>query len=138
MILFISCFCLHTLLLTDCTGESFVSYMLSHFDLTFILSMSDFFFVCTAYCLIFLLCVFFSLRVRVSTWNRLNLLKGGVLSSFMRQASGHDPAYPVLTELHLAALDRRLSGVIATIRQCIELQGAESTLIEDRMNLPHP
>lgn len=79
-----------------------------------------------------------SLRVRVSTWNRLNLLKGGALSSAMRQAMAHDPAYPVLTEPHLAALDRRLSSIIASIRQCIEMQGAESTLIEDRMNLPHP
>ncbi|XP_060773521.1 glycosaminoglycan xylosylkinase [Neoarius graeffei] len=76
--------------------------------------------------------------VRVSTWNRLNLLKGGALSSAMRQATAHDPAVPVLTEPHLAALDRRLSSIIANIRQCIEMQGAESTLIEDRMNLPHP
>lgn len=78
------------------------------------------------------------LRVRVSTWNRLNLLKGGALSSAMRQATAHDPAHPVLTEPHLAALDRRLGSVIVNIRQCIEMQGTESTLIEDRMNLPHP
>ncbi|GAA6083641.1 glycosaminoglycan xylosylkinase, partial [Tachysurus ichikawai] len=76
--------------------------------------------------------------VRVSTWNRINLLKGGALSSAMRQATAHDPAHPVLNEPHLAALDRRLSSVIASVRQCIEMQGAESTLIEDRMNLPHP
>lgn len=79
-----------------------------------------------------------SLRVRVSTWNRLNLLKGGALSSAMRVATAHDPAHPVLNEAHLAALDRRLSSIIGNIRQCIEMQGAESTLIEDRMNLPHP
>ncbi|ROL55573.1 Glycosaminoglycan xylosylkinase [Anabarilius grahami] len=76
--------------------------------------------------------------VRVSTWNRLNLLKGGVLSSTMRQATAHDPAFPVLTEPHLTALDRRLNGVLATVRQCMETQGADNTLIEDRMNLPHP
>uniref|UniRef100_A0A673MPT6 Glycosaminoglycan xylosylkinase n=1 Tax=Sinocyclocheilus rhinocerous TaxID=307959 RepID=A0A673MPT6_9TELE len=76
--------------------------------------------------------------VRVSTWNRLNLLKGGVLSSAMRQAAGHDPAFPVLTGSHFAALDRRLNGVLATVRQCMETQGADNTLIEDRMNLPHP
>uniref|UniRef100_A0A8C2FD21 FAM20 C-terminal domain-containing protein n=1 Tax=Cyprinus carpio TaxID=7962 RepID=A0A8C2FD21_CYPCA len=76
--------------------------------------------------------------VRVSTWNRLNLLKGGVLSSVMRQATAHDPAFPVLTGPHLTALDRRLNGVLATVRQCMETQGADNTLIEDRMNLPHP
>ncbi|XP_016144536.1 glycosaminoglycan xylosylkinase-like [Sinocyclocheilus grahami] len=76
--------------------------------------------------------------VRVSTWNRLNLLKGGVLSSAMRQATAHDPVFPVLTGPHLAALDRRLNGVLATVRQCMETQGADNTLIEDRMNLPHP
>ncbi|MEQ2277101.1 Glycosaminoglycan xylosylkinase [Xenotaenia resolanae] len=76
--------------------------------------------------------------IRVSTWNRLNFLKGGVLSSAMRQALAFDPIYPVLAEPHLAALDRRLTGVITTVKQCIEAQGPDNTLIEDRMNLPHP
>lgn len=77
-------------------------------------------------------------RVRVSTWNRLNLLRSGALSSAMRQALAFDPIHPVLAEPHLAALDRRLSGVIETIKQCMEAQGPDNTLIEDRMNLPHP
>lgn len=81
---------------------------------------------------------FSSYRIRVSTWNRLNFLKGGVLSSAMRQALAFDPIHPVLTEPHFAALDRRLSGVITTVKQCIEAQGPDNTLIEDRMNLPHP
>lgn len=74
----------------------------------------------------------------MSTWNRLNLLRSGALSSAMRQALGFDPIHPVLAEPHLAALDRRLSGVIATVKQCMEAQGPDNTLIEDRMNLPHP
>lgn len=77
-------------------------------------------------------------RVRVSTWNRLNLLRGGALSAAMRQALAFDPINPILAEPHLAALDRRLSGVIATVKQCMEAQGPDNTLIEDRMNLPHP
>ncbi|XP_063056730.1 glycosaminoglycan xylosylkinase [Engraulis encrasicolus] len=76
--------------------------------------------------------------VRVSTWNRLNLLAGGVLSGALRQATAHDPVSPVLAEPHLAALDRRLAAAIATVRQCMETQGPDNTLIEDRMNLPHP
>ncbi|CAB1331996.1 unnamed protein product, partial [Coregonus sp. 'balchen'] len=75
--------------------------------------------------------------VRVSTWNRLNLLRAGALSSALRQALTFDPINPVLTEPHLAALDRRLSGVIATIQQCVESLGPDNTLIEDRMILPH-
>ncbi len=86
----------------------------------------------------FCLSLIVSKRVRVSTWNRLNLLKGGVLSSAMRQATAHDPAFPVLTGPHLTALDRRLDGVLTTVRQCMETQGTDNTLIEDRMNLPHP
>jgi len=77
-------------------------------------------------------------RVRVSTWNRLNLLKAGALSSALRQALTFDPIRPVLAEPHLAALDRRLSGVMATVKQCMEAQSPDGTLIEDRMNLPHP
>ncbi|CDQ76397.1 unnamed protein product [Oncorhynchus mykiss] len=76
--------------------------------------------------------------VRVSTWNRLNLLRAGALSSALRQALTFDPINPVLAEPHLAALDRRLSGVIATIQQCVESLGPDNTLIEDRMILPHP
>lgn len=74
----------------------------------------------------------------MSTWNRLNLLKAGALSSAMRQALTFDPIQPVLAEPHLAALDRRLAGVLATVKQCMESQGPDNTLIEDRMNLPHP
>ncbi|KAA8589275.1 hypothetical protein FQN60_012640 [Etheostoma spectabile] len=77
-------------------------------------------------------------RVRVSTWNRLNLLRGGALSSAMRQALAFDPIHPVLAEPQLAALDRRLSGIIATVKQCMEAQGPDNALIEDRINLPHP
>lgn len=87
-----------------------------------------------------LLCLFLTFfdRIRVSTWNRLSFLKGGVLSSAMRQALAFDPIHPVLAESHLAALDRRLTGVITTVKQCMEAQGPDNTLIEDRMNLPHP
>ncbi|KAG7260114.1 hypothetical protein CRUP_031397 [Coryphaenoides rupestris] len=77
-------------------------------------------------------------QVRVSTWNRLNLLRGGALSAALRQALTFDPIQPVLAEPHLAALDRRLAGIMATVKQCVESQGADNTLIEDRMNLPHP
>ncbi|XP_066548590.1 glycosaminoglycan xylosylkinase [Amia ocellicauda] len=75
--------------------------------------------------------------LRVSTWNRLTLLRGGALSSALRTATSHDPLFPVLTEAHLAALDRRLDSVLAAVKQCIDAQGPDSTLIEDRINLQH-
>lgn len=87
---------------------------------------------------LFLRIYLFAPRIRVSTWNRLNLLRSRGLSATLRQAMAHDPVAPVLTDAHLAALDRRLLGVLATIQQCMEAQGADNTLIEDRMNLPHP
>ncbi|XP_077573736.1 glycosaminoglycan xylosylkinase [Stigmatopora nigra] len=76
--------------------------------------------------------------IRVSTWNRLNLLQGGALSAAMRVSLEFDPIRPVLSEPHLLALDRRLAGVAAVIKQCVEAHGAEHTLVEDRVNLPHP
>ncbi|XP_077463642.1 glycosaminoglycan xylosylkinase-like isoform X2 [Stigmatopora argus] len=76
--------------------------------------------------------------IRVSTWNRLNLLRGGALSAAMRVSLAFDPIRPVLSEPHLAALDRRLAGVAGVVKQCVEAHGAENTLVEDRVNLPHP
>ncbi|XP_069793812.1 glycosaminoglycan xylosylkinase isoform X2 [Narcine bancroftii] len=75
--------------------------------------------------------------IRVSTWNRLNYLKNGVLSTAMRTAMSHDPISPILTDAHLEAMDRRLMSVIATIKQCIEQFGTETVLVEDRMQLSH-
>ncbi|XP_061894774.1 glycosaminoglycan xylosylkinase [Entelurus aequoreus] len=73
--------------------------------------------------------------IRVSTWNRLNLLRGGALSSALQRALAFDPIYPVLAEPHLAALDRRLTVVMATVKQCMEAQGPDNTLIEDQRRM---
>ncbi|XP_072130427.1 glycosaminoglycan xylosylkinase [Mobula birostris] len=75
--------------------------------------------------------------IRVSTWNRLNYLKNGVLSAAMRTAMSHDPISPILTDAHLEAMDRRLMSVITTIKQCIEQFGTDTVLVEDRMQLTH-
>ncbi|XP_055497963.1 glycosaminoglycan xylosylkinase [Leucoraja erinacea] len=75
--------------------------------------------------------------IRVSSWNRLNYLKNGVLSTTMRTAMSHDPISPVLTDAHLEAMDRRLMSVMATIKQCIEQFGTDTVLVEDRMQLSH-
>ncbi|KAG8555452.1 hypothetical protein GDO81_017705 [Engystomops pustulosus] len=75
--------------------------------------------------------------VRVSTWNRISHLKHGTLRSALLSATGHDPIYPVLSEAHLEALERRLQGIIGTVQQCIDQFGTDVVMVEDRMTLSH-
>ncbi|VFV28960.1 glycosaminoglycan xylosylkinase-like [Lynx pardinus] len=75
--------------------------------------------------------------IRVSTWNRLNYLKNGVLKSALKSAMAHDPISPVLSEPHLDAVDQRLLSVLATVKQCTDQFGADAVLVEDRMPLSH-
>ncbi|KAB1261070.1 Glycosaminoglycan xylosylkinase [Camelus dromedarius] len=75
--------------------------------------------------------------IRVSTWNRLNYLKNGVLKSALKSALAHDPISPVLSEPHLDAVDQRLQSVLATVKQCTDQFGMDTVLVEDRMPLSH-
>ncbi|XP_030061281.1 glycosaminoglycan xylosylkinase [Microcaecilia unicolor] len=75
--------------------------------------------------------------IRVSTWNRLNHLKSRTLKSVLKTAMAHEPIVPVLSEAHLEAIDRRLLGILATVRQCTEQFGPDVVLVEDRMTLTH-
>lgn len=75
--------------------------------------------------------------IRVSTWNRLNYLKNGVLKSALKSAMAHDPIAPVLSEPHLDAAEQRLLSVLATVKQCTDQFGADTVLVEDRMPLSH-
>ncbi|XP_016060521.1 PREDICTED: glycosaminoglycan xylosylkinase isoform X1 [Miniopterus natalensis] len=75
--------------------------------------------------------------IRVSTWNRLNYLKNGVLKSALKSAMAHDPISPVLSSPHLDAVDQRLLSVLATVKQCTDQFGMDTVLVEDRMPLSH-
>lgn len=75
--------------------------------------------------------------IRVSTWNRLNFLKNGVLRSALKSAMAHDPIAPVLSDPHLDTVDQRLLNVLATIKQCTDQFGMDTVLVEDRMPLSH-
>ncbi|XP_036716568.1 glycosaminoglycan xylosylkinase isoform X2 [Balaenoptera musculus] len=75
--------------------------------------------------------------IRVSTWNRLNSLKNGVLKSALKSAMAHDPISPVLSDPHLDAVDQRLLSVLATVKQCTDQFGMDAVLVEDRMPLSH-
>ncbi|XP_052593247.1 glycosaminoglycan xylosylkinase [Peromyscus californicus insignis] len=75
--------------------------------------------------------------IRVSTWNRLNYLKNGVLKSALKSAMAHDPISPVLSDPHLDSVDQRLLNVLVTIKQCTDQFGVDTVLVEDRMPLSH-
>ena len=56
-----------------------------------------------------IICVYICFRLRRKTWERLQLLKNGVLSEVLRDILAGDPINPVLHEPHYAAMDRRLA-----------------------------
>ncbi|KAM9314882.1 extracellular serine/threonine protein kinase FAM20C-like [Pholidichthys leucotaenia] len=71
-------------------------------------------------------------RIRRSTWLRLRLLSSSQyrLSDVMRASLSHDPLHkvaPLLSEPHLAALDRRLKTVLQTVSHCMKKQQEDST-----------
>ncbi|XP_067441457.1 extracellular serine/threonine protein kinase FAM20C-like [Thunnus thynnus] len=70
-------------------------------------------------------------RIRRSTWLRLRLLSLPQyrLSDVMRASLSHDPLHsvaPLLSEPHLAALDRRLKTVLDTVSRCLKRQSKDS------------
>ncbi|XP_032815055.1 glycosaminoglycan xylosylkinase isoform X1 [Petromyzon marinus] len=71
--------------------------------------------------------------VRLSTWNRLNLLRKGLLGTLMAKVLAEDPIAPVLHEAHLHAMDRRLLLVLETVQQCMDSGNSDAVLLEDRM-----
>ncbi|KAM3864703.1 extracellular serine/threonine protein kinase FAM20C-like [Diretmus argenteus] len=79
-------------------------------------------------------------RIRRSTWVRLRLLTLPPyrLSDVMRESLSHDPlasVAPLLSEPHLAALDRRLATVLKTVSRCQERQsedvGGDEVIYDD-------
>ncbi|KAK7502652.1 hypothetical protein BaRGS_00006227, partial [Batillaria attramentaria] len=70
--------------------------------------------------------------IRYSTWQRLLSLQNSVLSSVLNLVMVSDPIHPVLTQLHLDALDRRLDKVLQEVQQCIDLNGMETVIMDDR------
>ncbi|XP_033114493.1 glycosaminoglycan xylosylkinase-like [Anneissia japonica] len=67
-------------------------------------------------------------RLRQSTWDRLQELKDGELSQVMEAVLSHDPISPVLTDLHLQAMDRRLQSILETVENCFKKESIENVL----------
>ena len=70
--------------------------------------------------------------VRNTTYERLQLLRKGVLSRVMKAVLSADPLRPVLTDRHLMALDRRLEHVLYEIHKCVGILGADRVLSDRR------
>ncbi|XP_062859512.1 pseudokinase FAM20A [Trichomycterus rosablanca] len=71
--------------------------------------------------------------IKRSTLLRLQLLVQAEyrLSDVMRESLMQDPLRPILTELHLQALDRRLAHVVRTINRCIKKLGESKVVVKD-------
>uniref|UniRef100_A0A8C5LJR4 FAM20C, golgi associated secretory pathway kinase n=1 Tax=Jaculus jaculus TaxID=51337 RepID=A0A8C5LJR4_JACJA len=77
-------------------------------------------------------------RIRQSTYLRLQLLarEEHKLSLLMAESLQRDKVAPVLYQLHLEALDRRLRIVLQVVRDCIEKDGLHS-VVEDDLDAEH-
>lgn len=53
------------------------------------------------------------------------------LSDVMRESLARDPLRPILTELHLQALDRRLERVVRSVNRCVKKLGEAKVVITD-------
>ncbi|XP_047232097.1 pseudokinase FAM20A [Girardinichthys multiradiatus] len=71
--------------------------------------------------------------IKRSTLLRLHLLARSDfrLSDVMRESLKQDPLRPVLTELHLLALDRRLQKVLRVVQRCIRRFGQDEVITKD-------
>ena len=76
-------------------------------------------------------------RIRDSTYERLKLLRGGVLSEVLRHILPRDPLAPVLWEQYYTALNRRLELILQTIDKCIIAHGASHVLVKDDLQSIH-
>ena len=73
------------------------------------------------------------LRIKRSTLLRLQLLAQPEfrLSDVMRESLEGDPLYPILTEPHLLALDRRLQKVLKAVQRCVRRLGEDEVITKD-------
>ncbi|XP_034945348.1 glycosaminoglycan xylosylkinase [Chelonus insularis] len=73
--------------------------------------------------------------IHKTTWDRLQLLGGGALSTSLGQLLAHEAkeadVLPLITEDYLSAMDRRLLTVYAVVEYCLKLKKYPSTVIFD-------
>ena len=74
-----------------------------------------------------------SSRIRNSTYERLKLLRGGVLSAVLRHILSRDPIAPVLWEKYYDALDRRLEQILQQVEACLSKHEPHYVLVPDEL-----
>lgn len=83
------------------------------------------------YCFFF----FFDFRIHKTTWDRLKLFSGGTLSIALSKLVAHESimadVQPLITEVHLNAMDRRLLTIYAVVEYCLKNKKYASNVILD-------
>lgn len=69
--------------------------------------------------------------IRYSTFERLKYLFSQGFSRLLDKSLKKDPLYPVLTNYHLEAIDRRLETVLAKLSHCAERLNVKDILVDD-------
>ncbi len=69
-------------------------------------------------------------RLRSSTWIRLQSVFKAPLSMLLDNSMQRDVIYPILSNGHLEAIDRRLLEIIRTIEHCILTHGEHKVLFD--------
>ena len=72
-------------------------------------------------------------RLRYKTWTRLLYLTDGRLGRLLKNSLSSDPVSrpPLLEDGHFTAIDRRLTYVIALVKNCVKLNNGKNILIYD-------
>ena len=73
--------------------------------------------------------------IRHSTFVKLSKLHSGPdrLSELMRTSLTSDDLAPILTDLHLKALDRRVAKTLLVIKDCLKTKPYTQVIVDDRL-----
>uniref|UniRef100_A0A0K8UFU9 Glycosaminoglycan xylosylkinase n=4 Tax=Bactrocera latifrons TaxID=174628 RepID=A0A0K8UFU9_BACLA len=61
--------------------------------------------------------------IRKTTWDRLQVFSGGVLTELIDRLSKHDALFPLITDKHKRGVERRLLVVYAVVEYCMDREG---------------
>ena len=69
--------------------------------------------------------------VRYSTFLRLEYLYKNEFSKMLNESLKIDPLYPILTNSHIKAVDRRLYKILIEISKCVDKLNIPQVIIDD-------
>lgn len=62
-------------------------------------------------------------RLRASSWERLQVFSGGVLTELIDRLTKADALYPLITDKHKRGVERRLLVIYAVVEYCMDREG---------------